>query len=141
MTAPPADVEARLREKAKHFDGWDGNADMAALLREAATALERIARERDEARERASTFYADVEAYSNRAEAADARIVELTRERDEARKAALEEAIAAIRDMWQATPNVRTDSALTSFQQNEIGPGCAAAMEAVRAILNKGKPP
>jgi hypothetical protein len=77
-----ADVEELVRHlrNARVFVNY-GNGDVRdepdELHEAAADALERIARERDEARERASTFYADVEAYSNRAEAADARIIEL----------------------------------------------------------------
>jgi hypothetical protein len=33
------ELAARLTKKAKAFDGWDGDAEMAGLLREAATEI------------------------------------------------------------------------------------------------------
>jgi outer membrane murein-binding lipoprotein Lpp len=37
--AAPGEVGEQLLAKAQHFDGWDGDPETAALLREAATAL------------------------------------------------------------------------------------------------------
>jgi len=45
-----------------------------------------------------------------------------------------DDAANAVQRMWQDTPNVRTDSALTSFQQNGIGQGCSAAIKTIRAL-------
>lgn len=53
----------------------------------------------------------------------------LIKAHDDAIDIAADECIA----MWRATPNERTNSALTSYQQNAIGPGCSACEKAVRA--------
>lgn len=34
--------------------------------------------------------------------------------------------------LWQATPNEPTNSALTSFEQNHIGPGVSWAIDAIK---------
>jgi len=45
----PGEVEKQLLAKAQHFDGWDGDPETAALLREAATALASAHRRAEEA--------------------------------------------------------------------------------------------
>ncbi len=44
-----------------------------------------------------------------------------------------EACIQAIRDAWMATPNERTNSAITSFQRNGYGPGVSFAISVLRA--------
>jgi hypothetical protein len=52
----------------------------------------------------------------------------------QARDEALEEAADEVQRAWREAPNQRTDSALTSFVQNAVGPGCQFAIDAIRAL-------
>lgn len=53
---------------------------------------------------------------------------------------AVEVAIAQIRKEWQALPNHRTDSALTSFQQNAVGPGVGFAVNVLENLRRPAAP-
>jgi len=59
-----------------------------------------------------------------------------------AERGGMERAEAEVKRLWREAPNVRTKSALTSFEQNLIGPGCARAIAAIRALGNgpEGEP-
>jgi hypothetical protein len=57
----------------------------------------------------------------------------------QARDEAMEEAVGEIQRCWREAPNHRTDSALTSYVQNAVGPGCQFAIDAIRA-LKSSKP-
>jgi hypothetical protein len=52
----------------------------------------------------------------------------------QARDEALEEAAGEVQRVWREAPNHRTDSALTSFVQNAVGPGCHFAIETIRSL-------
>jgi hypothetical protein len=58
----------------------------------------------------------------------------------QARDEALEDAAGEVQRVWREAPNHRTDSALTSFVQNAVGPGCHLAIETIRALKSVQKP-
>ena len=64
------------------------------------------------------------------------KILELAERAAQAAVAAERERCAGICErIWKEASNERTDSAITSYRQNAIGPGCIACAEAIRKLI------
>lgn len=60
---------------------------------------------------------------------------------EQARRDALMEAHTAIFKAFRQTPNERTNSAVTSFQQNGLGPGVQASLRIISALIDGSDDP